>query len=250
LNDVLFAFLLTLLAGLATGLGGVIALFAKRDNRKFLSACLSLSVGVMLYVSFVEIFAKADESLGYALGERGYLAATIAFFAGIALIALIDKCIPHHDHGEGQTLERMGLTSALAIAIHNFPEGLVTFMAALQDPALGIAIAAAIAIHNIPEGIAIAAPIYYATGSKTKALLLSTASGLTEPLGALVAYVLLAQVLSYAVFGIVFAAAGGMMVYISMHQLLPVAESFGNHKLVTRGIFAGMAIMALSLVLL
>ena len=251
MNDTLFAFLLTLLAGLATGIGGAIALFAKRENRKFLSVCLSLSAGVMLYVSFVEIFAKADESLGYGLGEsRGYLITTVAFFAGIALIALIDKCIPHHDHGEEKSLQRMGMTSALAIAIHNFPEGLVTFMAALQDPAMGVAIAVAIAIHNIPEGIAIAAPIYYATGSKKKALLYSIGSGLTEPMGALAAYFLLAQVLSDSVFGIAFAAVGGMMVYISIHQLLPVAESYGNRRLVTCGVFAGMAVMALSLVLL
>lgn len=267
MSDVFFAFLLTLLAGISTGIGGIFALLLRRTNTKLLSISLSFSAGVMIYISFVEIFAKANENLsGFYGQDRGFLYTTLAFFAGVGLIALIDGIIPRRDdeivHNNSQSIEakpigkpdvsalkRMGLMSALAIAIHNFPEGLVTFMAALQDPALGIAIAVAIAIHNIPEGIAVAAPIYYATGSKKRALLFSLGSGLTEPLGAIAAYFLLAPILNNGVFGIIFAAVGGIMVFIAIHQLLPVAEKYGEHHQVMKGIFAGMAVMAISLVI-
>jgi len=254
MSDILLAFLVTLLAGLATGLGGAFVIFFKKTNMKILSLCLSFSAGVMIYISFVEIFDKAKESLSYEYGDdRGFLYASIAFFAGIALIAAIDKLIPHHEDeedthsAEKDSLERTGIMSALAIAIHNFPEGIVTFMAVMHDPALGIAIAVAIAIHNIPEGIAISAPIYYSTGSKKKALLLSVGSGITEPLGALAAYLLLSQFLNEGLMGITFAVVGGIMVFISFHQLLPAAHKFGEHHQVMKSLFAGMAVMALSL---
>lgn len=257
MNNLLLAFLVTLFAGLATGVGGAIVLFLKKTDMKFLSLSLSFSAGVMIYISFVEIFAKAKESLEYAYGySQGLVFTTIAFFAGIVFIAVIDKLIPHHEdehHGHGneqQSLERTGLMSAVAIAIHNFPEGIVTFMAVMYDPALGIAIAIAIALHNIPEGIAIAAPVYYSTGSKKKAMLLSLGSGLTEPLGGLFAYLIISQFVHEGLMGITFAAVGGIMVFISFHQLLPVAHKYGEHHQVMKGLFAGMAIMALSLVLL
>lgn len=267
MSDVIFAFLLTLIAGLFTGIGGLIALFAKKDNTNFLAICLSFSAGVMIYISFVEIFDKARESLEYAHGDEvGFFVASLAFFGGILIILLIDRLIPHEDETlqsltpiednsmlvekDMTSLKRMGLMSALAIAIHNFPEGLVTFMAALQDPTLGIAIAFAIAIHNIPEGIAMAIPIYYATGSKKKAILISVLSGLTEPLGALAAYFFLLNFFSESMFGIIFAAVGGIMVYISFNQLLPTAQKYGNHRTVMKGLFAGMIVMALSLVIL
>ena len=259
MNDVLFAFLLTLFAGLATGIGGAVVLFTRQNNMKFLSLALGFSAGVMVFISFVEIFDKAKESLEYEYGEgSGFLFASIAFFVGVALTAMIDKLLPHHEDKEGhdgaeidvKPLERTGIMSALAITLHNFPEGFVTFMAAMHDPALGVVIAAAIAIHNIPEGIAISAPIYYATGSKKKAILLSFGSGLTEPLGALAAYFLLYQVLSEGLFGIIFAGVGGMMVFISFHQLLPAAHKYGEHHHIMKSLFAGMIVMAISLVVL
>lgn len=227
-------------------------MFCKRDNKDFLAVCLSFSAGVMLYISFVEIFAKARADLESIYGEStGMLLVTAAFFGGIAFIALIDKLIPQAEETEQngkKHLRRMGIMTAAAIAVHNFPEGLITFMAALQDPALGITIAAAIAIHNIPEGIAIAVPIRYATGSRTKAVLASAASGLTEPMGAVAAYFLLLHWFGEAVFGFLFAAIGGIMVYISVKQLLPAAYRYGEHGNVMKGLFAGMAVMAVGLV--
>jgi zinc transporter, ZIP family len=267
MDNILFAFSLTLFAGLATGVGSAIAFFAKKTNTKFLSVSLGFSAGVMIYVSMIEIFFKAQESLVAELGERtGSWLTVLGFFGGMLLIALIDKFIPEPenphemfnvkdmnkdsvDPAANKKLLRMGLFTALAIAIHNFPEGLATFMAALQDPTIAIPIAVAIAIHNIPEGIAVSVPIYYATGSKKKAFIYSFLSGLTEPVGALVGYLILMPIMSDVVFGVIFAGVAGIMVFISLDQLLPSAREFGEHHLSIYGLVAGMAVMALSLLL-
>ena len=267
-GTVWFALGLTVFAGLSTGIGSALAFFTKKTNETFLSAALGFSAGVMIYVSLVEIFVKARDSLEVYYGDpsKGYLVTTLAFFGGVAIIALIDKLVPEaenpheiHDINEmdavaaeeakKKSLMRMGLFSALAIAIHNFPEGLATFMGAIQDPALGIAIAVAIALHNIPEGIAVSVPIFYSTGSKRKAFTYSFLSGLAEPIGALIGYFLLRQFLSDALFGIVFAGVAGIMVYISLDELLPTAEKYGKHHIAIGGLIAGMIVMAASLVL-
>jgi len=270
MNDTLFAFLTVLIVGLATGVGGLVVLFSKTTNTRFLSICLSFSAGVMLYVAFAEIFLEAIKALEYGYGHKmGLLIATAAFFAGIILMTVIDKLIPHNDKildllepesrretqfssGEKKELKRTGLMSATALAIHNFPEGLITFIALMYDPLMGIAIAVAIIIHNMPEGIATAAPIYYATGSKAKAFLISVSAGLVQVLGALVAWLLLQNVFDdiEAVLGIAFAAVAGIMVFVAIHQLLPAAQKYGKHHLVMKWLFAGMAVMAVSLVAL
>ncbi|WP_422486438.1 zinc transporter ZupT [Gudongella sp. DL1XJH-153] len=264
-ETVLFAFGLTVFAGLSTGIGSALAFYTKQTNKKFLSAALGFSAGVMIYVSFVEIFPKARESLSVIYGDQGgLLVTTLAFFAGIALIGLIDKFVPKGENPheirdvdemevgdeENGELMRMGLFSALAIAIHNFPEGLATFISALQDPALGISIAIAIAIHNIPEGIAVSVPIYYATGSKKKAFKYSFLSGLSEPLGAIAGYFLLMRIFDERMFGIIFASVAGIMVYISLDELLPTAHKYGEHHIAIWGLISGMALMATSLILL
>lgn len=264
-TTILFAFSLTLFAGLSTGIGSAIAFFAKRTNTRFLSLALGFSAGVMIYVSFVEIIVKARDSLIPEVGEvAGHWYTTAAFFGGILFIAIIDKFIPsaenphemHHVEEmaddkamQSAKLMRMGLFTALAIAIHNFPEGLATFTAAITEPALGVAIAVAIAIHNVPEGIAVSVPVYYATGSKKKAFWLSFLSGLAEPVGALIGYLILMPFLSPVVFGILFAGVAGIMVFISLDELLPAAEEYGEHHLSIYGLIAGMAVMALSLLM-
>jgi ZIP family zinc transporter len=263
-GNVLFAFGLTIFAGLATGVGSLMAFLSKKFNPKFLAGALGFSAGVMIYVSLVEIFVKANDSLTALYGEKqGYWFTTIAFFAGIAIIAVIDKLVPSfenpHEMGNidrvsnnqpnEKELMRMGLFSALAIGIHNFPEGLATFIGALHDPALGISIATAIAIHNIPEGIAVSVPIYYATKSKKKAFFYSFISGLAEPVGALLGYFLLRSLFNDATFGFIFAGVAGIMVYISLDELLPTAEKFGEHHVAIFGLIGGMLVMALSLLM-
>lgn len=270
-STILFAFGLTLFAGLATGVGSAMAFFAKKTNTKFLSIALGFSAGVMIYVSFVEIFVKARDALTITLGARnGYWVTTLSFFGGLFLIALIDKLVPSfenpheirdisemdeahrsaaNEEAKKQDLLRMGFFSALAIAIHNFPEGLATFTAALTDPSLGISVAVAIAIHNIPEGIAVSVPIYYATGSKKQAFKWSFLSGLAEPVGALVGFVLLSTFFNDTIFGILFASVAGIMVFISIDELLPTAQKYGEHHLSIYGLVSGMMVMALSLLL-
>ena len=263
-TTLLFAFFLTLLAGLSTGVGSVIAFVSRRTNRKFLSVALGFSAGVMIYVSMIEIFATAQTTLTAQLGTQPGSWATVAFFfGGMLVIAVIDKLIPSAENPHevrcmeaadcppqaDQRLMRMGVLTALAIAIHNFPEGLATFVSALQEPSVAIPIVAAIAIHNIPEGIAVSVPIYQATGSRARAFRYSFLSGLAEPLGALLGFLVLRPIMSDTVFGVLFAAVAGIMVFISFDELLPAAREYGEHHLSIYGLISGMAVMAVSLLL-
>jgi len=280
----IFPFLLTLFAGLCTGIGGLMAQLSKGYNTKFLSVSLGFSAGVMIYVSFIEIIPKALDSLSALYAEEtAYMITIASFFGGIAVIGLVDAFVPstynpheikdpkatsgsmmlevdidnanpYHEpqedpHRSNQLL-RLGLFSALAIAIHNFPEGLATFIASIEDTGLGISIAIAIAIHNIPEGVAIAVPVYYATKNRKKAFSYSLLAGLAEPLGAIIGYAVLYTIFTESAFGIIFASVAGIMVYISLDELLPSAEKYGEHHMAMVGLISGMIVMALSLILL
>lgn len=268
IQNVLFAFLLTLLAGLSTGIGSIIGLVSKKTNTRFLSITLGFSAGVMIYVSFVEIFVKAQDSLVASAGEvAGKWLTVLSFFSGIALIALIDRFVPSGENPhevrkveemcdddceleqKNSKLMRMGIMSALAIGIHNFPEGLATFTAGLKDSSLGIAIAVAIALHNIPEGLAVSIPIYFATGNRKRAFWMSFFSGLSEPAGALIGYLFLMRFFNDLIFGILFAMVAGIMVFISLDELLPSAREYGEAHLAIYGLVSGMIIMAVSLLL-
>ncbi len=257
-SNVLIAFLMTLIAGLATSIGSLISITVKRDNTKFLSVSLGFSAGVMIYVSLVEIFQKSNDILITELGlKQGSIINVVAFFSGMLIIALIDKLIPeesnphefNYNNDSKSKLYKTGIFTALAVGIHNFPEGLATFVAALTDPNLAIPIVFAIAIHNIPEGIAVAVPIYHSTGDKKKAFFYSSLSGLSEPIGALIGYLILMPFLSNTLMGVLFSMVGGIMVFISFDQLLPAAQEYGNHHLSLYGLIAGMIVMALSLVM-
>lgn len=288
-QNFIIAFLLTAIAGLSTTLGALFILRRKPTSYSFLTTALGFSAGVMIYISFVELLQESFDSLKHAYGENlGGWIAIASFFAGIALIAIIDQLIPEssnpHEVQSQETLElakeelqadyegevvpteegsvkiaeveqdnelmRTGLVSALGIAIHNFPEGLATFMSALVDPKLGITIAIAVAIHNIPEGISVAVPIYFASGSRRKAILYTFLSGLAEPLGGLVGYLILRPFLSPQLLGITFGFVAGIMVFISFDELLPTSEKYGKHHHSIMGLIAGMALMAVSLQLL
>lgn len=252
------AVLLTLFAGLATGIGSIIALFTKRTNKKFLSTALGFSAGVMIYISFVEMLTKSREYMEVGFGTQlGTWISCGAFFAGMVLIMLIDNFIPSPESDLTQSvsgqhdaqLQRMGLFMALAIAIHNFPEGLATFTSTLDDVSLGAAIAVAIAIHNIPEGIVTSVPIYYATGNKKKAFFISFLSGLTEPAGAILGYLALRPFLNDTVYGIIFGMIAGIMVYISVEELIPMAREYDKGNTMILGAIMGMLVMAVSLIL-
>lgn len=264
----LFAFTLTVFAGLATSIGALLAFFSKSKNYTTLSIGMGFSAGVMIYVSFVEILEKSKASFVVLHGDgvTAEALALLCFFAGIGLSALIDYLIPedvnpHETKSNSQLLElkpksnslnttalkRTGIFTALAIGIHNFPEGFATFVSALDDPKLGVAITLAIAIHNIPEGMAVSLPIYHATGDKKNAFLYATLSGFAEPVGALVGFFLLLPFMGDATLGITFGLVAGIMVYISFDELLPAARVYGNAHTTIGGITLGMLVMALSL---
>ncbi|MGI6710538.1 MAG: zinc transporter ZupT [Bacilli bacterium] len=277
LKSILFAFGLTLIAGLSTGIGSLLAMFTKTTSKKFLSISLGMSAGVMIYISFVELLNESFEALKTELGESlGPWITIISFFVGMGIIAIIDKVIPEaknphealkieeiddekcvtvecSDEKEKKLKQRQllktGILTAVVIGIHNFPEGIATFISALTNPTLAIGVTIAIALHNIPEGISVYVPIYYATGDKKKAFLLSFLSGLAEPIGALFGFLILMPFLSMTMFGILYAAVAGIMVFISLDELLPAAREYGEPHLAIYGMVFGMIIMAVSLLL-
>jgi ZIP family zinc transporter len=263
-NSFFYAFLLTMIAGCATGIGSAMAYLAHRTRRSFLSAALGFSAGVMIYVSFVELFSQAQSLLTAVYGKLGGGAVTaISFFGGMMLIATIDFLVPSYEnpHEVGlveemngaintRQLHRLGLLTALAIGIHNFPEGMATFFAALTDRTVGLSVAIAVALHNIPEGISISIPVYYATRNRRKAFGYSFLSGISEPLGALIGYLILRPFLTSQMMGIVFAAVAGIMVFISLDQLVPNAKRFDEGHQSVYGLISGMAVMAITLLLL
>jgi ZIP family zinc transporter len=281
---VLFAFGITLFAGMATGVGGLIAFFAKRTKTSFLAFSLGFSAGVMIFISFTEILTEAGEimRMNYDAAPAAWLT-FISFIIGIGLSAAIDKILPSQGNphelkrveqmhpetrdpdkpeckgrrrrmgwsgARDQKLMRLGVFTAIAIGIHNFPEGIATFMSAMSDVTVGVSIAIAIAIHNIPEGIAVSVPVYYATGSRKKALTWSVLSGFSEPVGAVAGYFILSMFDTDISLGYVFAMVAGIMIYISFDELLPAAHKYGKHHIAIYGLISGMIVIGLSLILL
>lgn len=260
-HNILLAMGLTLIAGMSTGIGSLIAFFTRRTNTKFLSAALGLSAGVMIYVSFMELMPEAVAQLSGTYSHReATLFMLLAFFAGIALIAVIDYLVPedenpHEMHTAGEMndkskLKRTGLMMAMAIGIHNFPEGLATFTSALNSLDVAIPIVLAIAIHNIPEGIAVSVPIYHSTGSRKKAFWYSALSGMAEPVGAVAGFLFLMPFWTPVINALLLATVSGIMIYISFDELLPGTEKYGHHHYGISGVIAGMAVMAFSLLLI
>ena len=281
--DYIRAFGLTLLSGLSTGLGGLVVFRKKPINQHLISGALGLSAGVMIYIAFVEMLDGSFDTLYEVYGSKGSLYTVLAFFGGILFSMLIDFLVPEERNphemsgvdevsydphlgeqpaaaevsiiGRGETIKnsdltRVGRVSAIAIIAHNMPEGIASFVAALADPALGISMAIAVSIHNIPEGIAVAVPLYAGTGNKKRAFLTALVSGLAEPVGALLGFLVFRPFLSEGLLGIIFAGVAGIMIYISLDELLPSAEKHGEHHIVIFGVIIGMAIMALSLLVL
>ena len=252
---------LTTIAGLATGIGGLLAFFSRpgKDNGRFLSASLGFSGGVMVFISLAELMPEARHALVGEYGSpHGGLLAMLALAAGMVITAVIDKMIPevenpHHvrseeefnhagdaSEDERRKLGRSGLMFALAIGIHNFPEGLATFAGGLSGMDVALPLTCAIALHNIPEGIAIAVPIFYATGNRKKAFMYSLFSGLAEPVGALIGFLILMPFLSATLLAVLFAIVAGIMIYITFDELLPMAETYGQHHIVLAGLLLGM----------
>jgi ZIP family zinc transporter len=245
--DLVSGLILSALAGLSTTLGSLLVTFVRKPGSRFMSLTLGFSAGVMLLLSFMELLAGGVE-------EVGFVSAYAAFFAGMVVMLLLDMAIPHEymaEHGpeEGAQngLSRTAVLLVLGIAIHNFPEGMATLTGTLQDVSLGVAIALAIALHNIPEGLAVSLPVYAATGSRRKAFLWSFVAGVAEPVGAAVAAIVFLPFLNGAVLGVMLSAVAGVMVFISLDELLPASRSFGEAHLSIVGLLLGMVVMVISL---
>ena len=261
-ESILLALGLTLVAGMSTAIGGLMAFSKTATNTRFLSGALGLSAGVMIYVAFMEMIPESLEVLkGVYADTMANIYMLIAFFGGMGLIALIDFLIPedenpHEFHrvesavGKAEKLKRTGFMLALAIGIHNFPEGMATFISALDGLDVAIPIVIAIAIHNIPEGIAVSIPILHATGSRRKALTYTMWTGLAEPIGAIFGIIFLLPFWTPIVSALLLAAVSGIMVFIALDELLPGAEEYGHHHYSIAGVILGMLIMAISLLIL
>lgn len=264
-DNLLATFFITFLAGAATSIGAALTFFIKKNDFKYLALGMSFSAGVMLYLSFMDILPMAIEKMGedqlnlFALGQEksAKVATLLAFFFGAIIAATIDALIPEHVHSDmlkdcksadckkNSRLGRTAIVAAIAVSIHNFPEGLSVFVSGIGDIRVGMAVGFAILLHNIPEGISVSLPIYSATGNKRKAFLIGSLSGLTEPLGALVAYLIFIPILTPTFIGAALALTAGIMVYISLDELLPMAREYGEEHYGIFGAFAGMAVMAL-----
>lgn len=255
-TNLVFAFGICGAAALATVLGSLFVAFSREPNPRLLAFGLAFAGGAMVYVSMIEIVAKSQASFSELYDPRtAYIYTTLAFFAGIAALTLLDNIIPKpHDmilseKNEIVRIKRVSLFATLAITAHNFPEGLATFLATLDNPVVGTSLAAAIAIHNIPEGISIAIPVYYATGSRKKAVLATGLSALAEPAGAIIGYVILAPFLGPLIFAIVFGMIAGAMVFLALDELLPTAKRYAKGHETVYGIIGGMGVLATSLIL-
>ncbi len=274
MNDyALNALFLTFIAGSATAFGAVLTFFVKRNDYRVLALGMSFSAGVMIYLSFMDILPMAitDMSCGDSVTKLGHFFAIVMFFIGVFSAGVIDYFVPEHLHTKEIDTEctddklcnlhicqenravasvkrkryRAAILTAIALGIHNFPEGFSVFVTTYEDIAVGIGVALAISLHNIPEGVSVALPIYSATGNKWKAFFVATLSGMTEPLGAFVAYIALAPYISPMLTGGTLALTAGLMVYIALDELLPMAREYGEEHYGIVGVFCGMLMMSM-----
>lgn len=257
MSNTFFAFFLTAVSSFFMIIGAWLGIQTKKDNTNILCFSLGFSGGIMLYLAFTEILHEASENIQELYpGNSGYIITTVGFFGGMLLLVLFNRLLNHkenHEFSHGNSEEclyKMGIFSAISIGIHNFPEGITTFISTLEDPTLGVSVAIAIALHNLSVGMAIAIPIYFATGKRKTALFYTFLSSTGAPIGALAAYFFLFRFLNQLVFGVLFAIVSGIMVFICLDEILPTAEKFGKHHLVISGVISGMLVMAFSIIFL
>lgn len=252
-QEAIRALLLSTLAGFSTMIGTVIIFFSSRKNEKLISASLGFAGGVMISVSFMELLPSAFSYFNSFSNEQfSTVYMVICLIFGVLFASLLDKFIPHEEEKDThemkhENLYRVGFVSMLAIGIHNFPEGIATFMAGFDSSSLGMAIAIAIAAHNIPEGITVALPVYFATGSKKKAIYYTFLSSISEPIGAFLAFLVLRPFINDITLGIIFGLISGIMLYIAIEELLPSSRDYGYPRLALWSAFAGICLMPLTL---
>lgn len=251
-DNSLRALIFSFFAGMSTLLGALILFIVKDKNEKLVSISLGFSGGVMISVSFTHLLPHANELLESFFGEKiGIILGVVFLLLGVVIAACLDRFVPHiedeykHDYAH-QNLFRVGFISTLAIGLHNFPEGVATFMAGYNNISLGISVALAIALHNIPEGISVAMPIYFATGSMGKAFKYTFLSGIVEPIGALLTFLVLRPYINDFSLGAIFALISGIMLYIAIEELIPSSRQYGYVRIAIISTFIGIILMPLT----
>lgn len=276
-NNYLIAFILSTIAGLSTVIGGFVTFFIKQNSLKFLSFGLGLSAGVMLFVSLVDLYPEATELIKTQMGQNLTWLSILCFGIGMLIAVLIDFFVPDHIQASMFTkqiganeqhtdstdciedenaiisigkIKRAGIITAIVVALHNLPEGLATFTLAAQDVILSLGVIIAIAIHNIPEGIAISIPVYQATHSKRKAFLYSFLSGMAEPIGGVLGFLIIKTLFPNLCVGLLFALVAGIMTYISIDTLLPLSKDYDTGHYSISGVVLGLMVIGITLILL
>ena len=247
------ALMISLLAGLSTMIGSFAIFKNYKNKERALSIALGFAAGVMISVSLSELFVQSMSLMSESQGEKlGVIFAVAFLIVGMFIAAGIDKFVPHDVYDDNnevrphKNLFKVGFVSMLAIGLHNFPEGIATFMAGYNDLSMGLTIAVAITCHNIPEGISVAMPIYHATGSRKKAVYYTFLSGVAEPIGALIAFLVLKPFLSDLLLGILFSLVSGIMIYIALEELIPSSRQYGYKKPALYAALAGICLIPLT----
>lgn len=253
MNDSMRALLLSAGAGLSTLIGALIIFVTNKKSEKIVTISLGFAAGVMISVSFTDLFPNANTLfISSTNNTLGTILSVLFLIVGIIIAACIDSFVPHQEYDKvsgdkpHNNLFRVGFVSTLAIGLHNFPEGIATFMAGYEDATLGLSIAIAIALHNIPEGISVAMPIYFSTGSKLKAFKYTFLSGIAEPIGALIAFLILKPFINDISLGAIFSIVTGIMLYIAIEELIPSSRQYGYDRQALFATFTGICLMPLT----
>lgn len=247
-NSTLYAFILSFLAGISTVIGAFIIFFDKNKNNKVVVVSLSFAAGVMICVSLTDLLPNSFNMILSSSNTFPKLILTLIFMViGIIISMLIDKYLPsEYENKDNKGLYKIGIISMVAIILHNIPEGIATFITSTNNLSLGITLTIAIALHNIPEGISIAVPIYHSTGNKLKAIMYALLSGMSEVVGSILAYLFLAPFINDHIMAALYAIIAGIMIHISVYELIPGAYKESTLKMVIKYFLIGTSIMIIS----
>ncbi|KAF5735777.1 zinc transporter ZTP29-like [Tripterygium wilfordii] len=260
-SPVMLALALSLVGGVSTSIGALLVVANPTPNLKMLGLLQGFAAGLMLSISFLDLAHNAINSIGFLKGN-------LWFFAGVVFFALIAYFIPEptvsqgwdlkskkdKDDGDKDVMKKhrrqvlfSGIITAVGISLHNFPEGMAVFLGSMKGLRVGVNLAIAIALHNVPEGVAVALPVYFATQSKWQAFKLATLSGFAEPLGVIVVAYIFPSSLSPEILEGLLGSVGGVMAFLTLHEMLPLAFDYAGPKQAVKAVFLGMAFMSASL---
>lgn len=255
-DPVMQAFVATLFTWGVTAAGAALVFFTRTVNQKFMDAMLGFAAGVMIAASFWSLLAPGLE-MSEQLGQTPWLTAVIGFMGGGIFMKLTGKALMHLYPVMNTSINKDVKSSwqrsallVLAITLHNIPEGLaigVAFGAVAADlpsATIGgaIALAIGIGIQNFPEGTAVSIPLRREGMSKRKSFFIGQASGVVEPIAAIIGVVFVLNMLNILPYALCFAA--GAMIFVVIEELIPESQKkYENTDLVTMASMAGFSVM-------